>query len=176
MDMDYAKYDEVIQGNNRYANLQNFKGNKKAHRPAKSFEDKVKIVALAEIGVDKDELAKSEGVTKQTVYNLIESLKKAKNLTQQQKQFLDRWEEKKLEMSDDMVALSEYIYKNITFKDIEKCSLPQKVTSMAILQDKALLMRGEATSRVAFDGISDEDLGKIIKGESIEAEVVRQNP
>lgn len=174
--MDYAKYDEVLTGSNKYANLQNFKGNKKLHKPPKSFKEKVKMKALVDVGADAHEVAKANDVTTQTVYNLVESLRKAKNLTEQQKQFLDRWEEKKLEMSDDMVALSEYIYKNITFKDIERCSLPQKVTSMAILQDKALLMRGEATSRVAFDGLSDDDLMKVIKGDSIEATVVTQNP
>lgn len=173
--MDYAKYDKVIAGNNKYANLQNFKGNKKRHSKPKSFEEKVKMKALVDVGKPAKDVAKESGVTTQTVLNLVDSLRKAKNLTESQKGFLDRWEAKKLEMADDMVALSEYIYQNITIKDIDKCSLPQKVTSMAILQDKALLMRGEATSRVAFDGIPDEDLRKFIGGDAaIEAEIVGQ--
>lgn len=174
--MDYQKYDEIVQGNNKYANLQNFKGNGKEHKPPKSFEDKVRMKALVDVGKAAKDVAKVHGVTTQTVLNLVESLRQAKNLTESQKGFLDRWEAKKLEMADDMVALSEYIYQNITIKDIDKCSLPQKVTSMAILQDKALLMRGEATSRVAFDGIDDESLKKFISGDSvIEAEIVGAN-
>jgi len=162
---------------NKYANLQNFKGNSKKYRKPMKFKKKVAIVAAAESGADKDEVAASAGVTKQTVYNLVENLRKSKNLTVRQRNFLDSWDEKKLEMSNDMAALSEFIYKNITVSDINKCSLPQKVTSMAILQDKALLMRGEATSRIAFDGLSDEELRKVISGDkSIEAEIVEQNP
>ena len=170
--------DEIIEDTtNKYANLQNFKGNRKKRAKPLKFKEKARIVAAAESGGDKDIIAKEAGVTKQTVYNLVENLRKSKNLTVRQKNFLDSWDEKKLEMSDDMAALSEFIYKNITVRDIEKCSLPQKVTSMAILQDKALLMRGEATSRIAFDGLSDEELRKIVTGDkSIDAEVVEQNP
>lgn len=176
--MDYTKYenDEVLKSSNKYANLQNFKGNKKKGYRKLPFEKKMQIVALKESGVNAPDVAKSHNVTTQTVLNLVESLRKAKNLTEQQKGFLDRWEAKKLEMADDMVALSEYIYRNITIGDIEKCSLPQKVTSMAILQDKALLMRGDVTSRVAFEGLSDSDLKKFLGGDSVlEAEIIGQN-
>ena len=179
--MDYGKYEqpkqpEVVEGNNRYANLKNHKGRKVKHRKAISFEDKVKVNELVNLGVPAKDIAKSQGITKQTVFNLVASLRQQTALTNGQKHFLDQWEKRKLDMADDMALLSKFIYESINIGDIDKCSLPQKVTSMAILQDKALLMRGEATSRVAFDGLSDDDLMKVIKGDSIEAEIVTQNP
>jgi DNA-binding XRE family transcriptional regulator len=173
----HSKGDEVIEGNSKYANLRNGKGHNqgKGRKHKIPFKKKMEIVAKAELGMDKDVVAKEAGITKQTVYNLMESLRQNKNLTLKQKQFLDDWDTQKLNMADDMQLLVKCIYENINIADIEKCSLPQKVTSAAILVDKMLLLKGEATQRVAFEGLSDEELNKIRLGENaIEAEVVEQ--
>lgn len=51
-----------------------------------------------------------------------------------------------------------YILNSISPENVYKASLAQKITSFAILQDKALLLQGLPTVRLEIQNIADSDL------------------